>query len=196
MIIEIGHYTLVLALAASIIVSIVPVVGARKRDLSLKDVAPRGSIVLFILVAFSFGVLTYAGLRRLAFGTALAHAGLGITVIGIVAVSTFATERMVKMRPGATVEAGGYAIEFQGMSDAAGPNFKDARGSFIVQEDGEDVAEVWSSKRVYNAHQMPTTEAGIETFGATYPWAILPMTVPSSSVFGGSLSSSASGLGQ
>ena len=105
------------------------------------------------------------GLPRSAFGTALAHAGLGITVIGIVAVSTFATERMVEMRPGATVETGGYTIEFQGMSDAAGPNFKDDRGSFIVQEDGEDVADVWSSKRVYNAHQMPTTEAGIVTFG-------------------------------
>ena len=60
MIIEIGHYALILALATAIIVSLVPLVGARRRDQAMMDVAPIGSLVLFALVAFSFGVLTYA----------------------------------------------------------------------------------------------------------------------------------------
>ncbi|MGO7215128.1 hypothetical protein ACCS75_29140 [Rhizobium ruizarguesonis] len=45
MIIEIGHYALVLALVTSIILSIVPVIGARRRDQAMMNVAskPTGS---------------------------------------------------------------------------------------------------------------------------------------------------------
>ncbi|MGO7034903.1 hypothetical protein ELI49_22715 [Rhizobium ruizarguesonis] len=45
MIIEIGHYALVPALVTSIIHSIVPVIGARRRDQAMMDVAskPTGS---------------------------------------------------------------------------------------------------------------------------------------------------------
>lgn len=60
MIIELGHYALVLALATALIVSILPVIGARRGDVSMMDIAPIGSIVMFLLVAFSFAVLTYA----------------------------------------------------------------------------------------------------------------------------------------
>ena len=105
------------------------------------------------------------GLPRSAFGTALAHAGLGITVLGIVAVSTFATEHVLEMRPGETTYAGGYSLRFDGMQPAAGPNYKEDRGHFSVRRNGVEVADVWSAKRVYSARQMPTTEAGILTFG-------------------------------
>ncbi len=60
MIIELGHYALVLALATAIVVSIIPVIGARRGELSMMDIAPIGAVVMFALVAFSFGVLTYA----------------------------------------------------------------------------------------------------------------------------------------
>ena len=60
MIIEIGHYLLVLALAIAIILSVVPVIGARRHDQTMMDIAPFGSVLLFALVAFSFAALTYA----------------------------------------------------------------------------------------------------------------------------------------
>ncbi|WP_280174004.1 cytochrome c-type biogenesis CcmF C-terminal domain-containing protein, partial [Rhizobium sullae] len=107
------------------------------------------------------------GLPRSAFGTALAHAGLGVTVLGIVAVSTFATEHVLEMKPGAIAEAGGYTLHFDGMQPATGPNFSEERGHFSVRRGGVEVADTWSSKRVYTARQMPTTEAGILTFGAS-----------------------------
>lgn len=105
------------------------------------------------------------GLPRSAFGTALAHAGLGVSVLGIVAVSTFATEHVIEMKPGQTVEAGGYALVFDGMRPAVGPNFKEDRAHFVIRKAGDEVADVWSAKRIYAARQMPTTEAGIATFG-------------------------------
>ncbi len=107
------------------------------------------------------------GLPRSAIGTALAHFGLGVTVLGIVAVTTFETETVVEMKPGMTVEAGAYSITFDGMKSAVGPNFTEDRGHFTIREAGADLGDVWSSKRLYTARRMPTTEAGIRTFGVS-----------------------------
>ena len=108
-----------------------------------------------------------SGLPRSAFGTALAHAGLGLTVLGIVAVTTFETERVAQMKPGETIDAGGYSIRFDGMRPERGQNYKEDRGHFIISRGGVSVGETWSAKRVYDARQMPTTEAGILTFGSS-----------------------------
>ena len=106
-----------------------------------------------------------AGLPRSALGTAFAHAGLGVTVIGIVAASVFSTEAVVSMKQGDTVEAGGYTLRFDGMRDIAGANYTSQSGQFTVSRAGSIVATVSSAKRFYPARQMPTTEAGILTFG-------------------------------
>ncbi|MCJ8517295.1 cytochrome c-type biogenesis protein CcmF [Pseudorhizobium tarimense] len=105
------------------------------------------------------------GLPRSAFGTALAHFGLGVAVLGIVMVTTYQTETVVEMKQGQTAEAGGYSLVFDGMREAVGPNFTEERGHFTVSRAGATVADVWSSKRIYTARRMPTTEAGILTFG-------------------------------
>jgi cytochrome c-type biogenesis protein CcmF len=116
-------------------------------------------------VKFSLALRRLAGLPRSAFGTAIAHFGLGVTVLGIFAATTFGTETVTEMKPGASVDAGGYTLTFDGMRDGAGPNYTDSRGHFTVQRAGVAVAETWSSKRLYTARRMPTTEAGILTFG-------------------------------
>ncbi len=105
------------------------------------------------------------GLPRSAFGTALAHFGLGVTVLGIVMVTTYETETVLEMQQGATAESGGYSIIFDGMRQAVGPNYTEEQGHFTISKGGAVVADTWSSKRVYSARQMPTTEAGILTFG-------------------------------
>ncbi len=137
------------------------------------------------------------GLPRSAFGTALAHLGLGVTVIGIVAVSTFQTEHVVEMKPGMTAEAGGYVLTFDGMRAAKGPNYTEDQGHFTIRKAGVEVADVWSSKRLYPARRMPTTEAGIVTFGFSSSmcrWVTRWPTAASSSASGGSRGSSASGM--
>ena len=106
-----------------------------------------------------------SGLPRSAFGTALAHAGLGVTVLGIVAVTTFETENITTMKPGGTAELGGYTLRFDGTKPGVGPNFTEDRGHFTVSRGGVAVAEVSSSKRVFTASRTATTEAGILTLG-------------------------------
>ncbi len=105
------------------------------------------------------------GLPRSAFGTALAHFGLGVTVLGIVAVSVFETETVLEMKPGATVEAGEFTLRFEKMEERRGPNFTEENGVFSIRRGGVDIGEIASAKRLYTARRMPTTEAGIRTFG-------------------------------
>ena len=106
------------------------------------------------------------GLPRSMIGTAMAHAGLGITLIGIVSISAFQTEHIVTMKPGETISVGGYTLRFEQTQRAAGPNYSEDQAVFVLsQPEGDVIAEIISAKRLYTARQMPTTEAGIETLG-------------------------------
>ena len=86
-------------------------------------------------------------------------------MLGIFAATTFGTETVVEMKQGQTANAGGYVLTYDGMRDAVGPNYTEQRGHFTVRKGGATVGDTWSSKRLYTARRMPTTEAGILTFG-------------------------------
>ena len=58
MIPELGHYSLVLALALGLIQSVVPVIGARKHDAVLMRLANSTALMQFFFVALSFAALT------------------------------------------------------------------------------------------------------------------------------------------
>ncbi|MFM9941905.1 MAG: heme lyase CcmF/NrfE family subunit [Hyphomicrobiaceae bacterium] len=100
-------------------------------------------------------------LPRASYGSALAHAGVGISVIGIVATSAWQTEKVVAMRPGEKLEIAGYTLEFRGTAPGVGPNYKELTGSFAVTRGGAAIAELTPSKRLYDQPPQPTTEAGI-----------------------------------
>ncbi|WP_415717537.1 heme lyase CcmF/NrfE family subunit [Roseibium sp.] len=105
------------------------------------------------------------GLPGSAWGTAVVHFGVGVTVLGIVTASAFQVEHIVTMRPGDKVEVSGYEVTFDGAAPRRGPNYTEEVGHFTVRRDGAYVTELDPSKRVYTARQMPTTEAGIHTIG-------------------------------
>ena len=60
MIIELGHFALILALAVAIVQAIIPLVGAHKRWPGWMAVAIPAANAQFFLTAFAFGALTYA----------------------------------------------------------------------------------------------------------------------------------------
>ena len=60
MIVELGHYALVLALAVSLIGTALPLWGVKTNDAALMRMAPSASLVLFGLVALSYAALTKA----------------------------------------------------------------------------------------------------------------------------------------
>ena len=60
MIVELGHYALVMALAVSLLQSVLPVIGARRHDAALMQMAPSAAVAAFLFVLFSFVALTVA----------------------------------------------------------------------------------------------------------------------------------------
>jgi cytochrome c-type biogenesis protein CcmF len=105
------------------------------------------------------------GLPRSAKGTALAHFGLGVTVVGIVATLAFQTEQIVMMKPGDTIDLAGRQLRFERIEPFTGPNYKEDRGRFTLISGNREIGSIISAKRIYTARQMPTTEAGILTRG-------------------------------
>ena len=60
MIVELGHFALVLALAVALVQCILPIWGAQRDDVRLMGLAGPAAVVQFVLIAASFGALTLA----------------------------------------------------------------------------------------------------------------------------------------
>ncbi|MGN6303789.1 MAG: heme lyase CcmF/NrfE family subunit [Mesorhizobium sp.] len=117
-------------------------------------------------VAWNVSARRLVGLPRSIFGTAIAHLGLGLTLLGVVGTLCFGAERILSMHAGETVEIAGRALRFDGLYPAPGPNYTEQNGRFaILNAAGAVSGEVTSSKRFYPVRQMTTTEAGIRTIG-------------------------------
>jgi cytochrome c-type biogenesis protein CcmF len=101
------------------------------------------------------------GLPLSSWGTAVAHFGLGLMVVGIAATSAYRQESIRVMAPKETVSFAGYDLTFDGVAPAQGPNYTEQQGRFIVTSGGAEVARLAPAKRVYLAPRQGTTEAGI-----------------------------------
>ena len=101
------------------------------------------------------------GQPRSAFGTALAHFGMGMLVVGIVATSAYREELIRVMKPGEEASIAGYALAFRGVAPATGPNYRETVGLFDVARGGTQITRLEPSKRIYDMPPQPTTEAGI-----------------------------------
>ena len=101
-------------------------------------------------------------LPRSAYGTLLAHFGIGLMVVGIVATTAYQTERILVMKPGDQIDVAGYALKFIGVSPNRGPNYKEDMGRFEVSRAGRLLTVLEPSKRVYDAPPSATTESGID----------------------------------
>ena len=71
--------------------------------------------------------------------------------------------RTCAMRPGDTVELGGYVFLLDGIGDVTGPNYLAARAKVSVTRDGRPVAVLHPERRIYTVQQNPMTEAAIDT---------------------------------
>src|SRR5262249_48644004 len=66
-----------------------------------------------------------AGLPRSAWGTALAHFALGVTLLGIICETNWASERVVALKPGETTTISGYDLRFDALVPRSGPNYNE-----------------------------------------------------------------------
>ena len=105
------------------------------------------------------------GLPRSAWGTTIAHAGLGISILGIACASFYGSEQVLAMKTGETTDLAGYHFTFDGITPRQGGTYREEVGHFTVTADGKPITVIQPAKRLYTTRQMPTTEAGIATRG-------------------------------
>jgi len=96
------------------------------------------------------------------YGMTFAHMGVAMFVVGITLTSLYSTEKDIRLVRGESYAIGEYEFIFDGVQSAVGPNYKAAEGWFTVLQNGEQLTQLHSQKRVYNAGGMPMTEAGID----------------------------------
>ena len=121
------------------------------------------------------------GLPRSAWGSALAHAGLGLTVIGLAA-SAWSGETIATVRPGQSLDVGPYAVRLIGVGPRSGPNYSAQVASLAVSRGGAQVGRLESSKRLFASRQSTTTEAGIMTLGLSQVYASFGESYPDGSI--------------
>lgn len=127
-------------------------------------------LALWIVVTVAIGVRgrmrTSAGWSANFYGMNLAHLGVAVAVIGVTMVSSYQTERNVRMEVGDTVTLKDYTFRFDGVKDLEGPNYKGARGTLEVSRNGKPISTLHPEKRIYTASGMPFTESAID-YGLT-----------------------------
>jgi cytochrome c-type biogenesis protein CcmF len=105
------------------------------------------------------------GLPRSTWGTAFAHAGVGVALIGIVCETTWNSEYIGSMKPNDVVKIAGYELKLDGATQRQGPNFREQIAQFSVSLDGAPLNVMTPSKRNFTTRASSTTEAALLTRG-------------------------------
>src|SRR5437588_4799198 len=131
---------------------------------ALSDLAERTGA---FRVPFTTAARRAGGFPRSTWGSAFAHAGVGVALIGIVCETTWNSEYIATMRPDDVAKVAGYDLKLNGLTQAQGPNFREMVARFTVTLDGERLAVMTPSKRNFSSRGSSTTEAALLTRGAS-----------------------------
>ncbi len=113
-----------------------------------------------------------SGLPRSAWGTAIAHAGVGLTVIGIAA-TAWGVEAIGTLKIGERLKGGDYEIRLERVIPRVEANYREDAAVLTVFSSGREIGTLETMKRLYVTRGMPTTEAGILTTGLGQVYASL-----------------------
>jgi cytochrome c-type biogenesis protein CcmF len=105
-------------------------------------------------------------LPRSAWGTAFAHFGMGVTLLGIVAVTAWGSERIAEIKPGDHLDIAHYRLTFDAMFNRDGANYHDFVGRFTVHRmNGELIGAMEPSRRMFPSRNMAITQAALMSRG-------------------------------
>jgi cytochrome c-type biogenesis protein CcmF len=146
---------------------------------ALTDLAER---VGLLRVPFATTLARAAGMPRSAWGTAVAHFGVGVVLLGLVGNTQWGSERIVALKPGETVSLRDYVVTFEGAAPRAGPNYREIAVKLAVRRNGELVGTLDPAKRIFPVRGTTTTEAALLTRGATQLYASVGDSQPDGAV--------------
>jgi cytochrome c-type biogenesis protein CcmF len=169
-----------------------PLLGWRRGDLksTVRTLAPALGIAAVAAVAvlaiasprFLTGVCAFAvagwligasvlsfikrkGARATAFAAALAHAGLGITLMGVAGTTLWRSEALTVLAPGQTMTVGPYTLRFDGVTQEQGPNYRASRAHIALMDGNRVQSMLTPEQRIYPAEGQDTANTAIRTTG-------------------------------
>jgi cytochrome c-type biogenesis protein CcmF len=131
----------------------------------------RPLVMLGVLLAFWVlaSVATSMGERcaskqitRAVVGMWIAHAGVGVFIIGVTLSMGFSIEREVRLAHGESIDVAEYRFRLDTVHDVDGPNYRATRAAIYVSSEGSEVAMLFPEKRTFAASGTQTTEAAID----------------------------------
>jgi len=102
------------------------------------------------------------GLPRSAYGSAIAHAGLGVTLLGLAAAG-WGQENILSMKPGDTATVGPFQATLDEVTRDIGPNYTATVARTTIRRGGVVIATIEPASRFYTVRATPRAEAGIVT---------------------------------
>ncbi|MGB7244054.1 MAG: heme lyase CcmF/NrfE family subunit [Sulfitobacter sp.] len=100
-------------------------------------------------------------LPRADWGKMIAHAGLGVTIMGVSGLTAWQHEDIRVAILNEPFEVGAYTLTLAGVENGQGPNYLSTKGTVTLAKGARDIAVMHPEKRIYPVAQMPTTEAAI-----------------------------------
>jgi cytochrome c-type biogenesis protein CcmF len=101
-------------------------------------------------------------LPRADMGKAVAHAGFGVTVFGVAALTAWTVEDIRVAEIGESWQVGAYEVRLGDVRQVNGPNYVSTMAEIEVNQNGRALRPLLPEKRVYPVAGMPTTEAAID----------------------------------
>jgi cytochrome c-type biogenesis protein CcmF len=100
-----------------------------------------------------------------AYASALAHMGLGVTLMGITGTTAWRSEAIDVLAPGQSMPVAGYTLTLRGVQNVQGPNYIAERAIISVMRNGLAVATMMPEKRLYPAEGQEVSNTAIRTTG-------------------------------
>jgi cytochrome c-type biogenesis protein CcmF len=123
------------------------------------------AVAAWLIGASIIDVRKRKGARASAFAAALAHAGLGITLMGVAGTTAWRSEAITVAAPGQSFTVGPYTLRFDGVSRVKGPNYIADRAHIAVMNDGKPGAVLQPEHRLYPAEGQDMSDTAIRTTG-------------------------------
>jgi cytochrome c-type biogenesis protein CcmF len=114
-----------------------------------------------------------SGLPRGAWGTTLAHLGLGVFVIGACLETSWKVEAAEALRPGQSMRVGAYSLQMTSIGEADGPNYDAQHAVVVARKDGKVVCTGRPERRTFTKGGQTTSEVAICMVGVSDLYLVL-----------------------
>jgi cytochrome c-type biogenesis protein CcmF len=138
----------------------------------LAIVSPRGlaatgafAMAGWLIGASLIDVRKRKGARASAFAAALAHAGLGVTLMGVAGTTAWRSEALDVLSPGQTMTVGPYTLRFDGVTREKGPNYIADRAHLALMDGTSVKTMLLPEHRFYPAEGQDMNDTAIRTTG-------------------------------